>query len=80
VRKISSVPSVASTTICLAEFKTFLLRIGINCADDADGTDASAAGLILGRVRNTPATEWIAPDWPVCPVAETANPQAWVRR
>jgi hypothetical protein len=24
--------------------------------------------------------EWIASDWPVCPIAKTANPSAWVQR
>jgi hypothetical protein len=40
-----------------------------------------AAGLVkLTTMLAHASGEWIASDWPVCPVAETANPQRMVRR
>jgi hypothetical protein len=40
-----------------------------------------AAGMVnLTTMLAHASGEWIASDWPVCPVAETASPNAWGRR
>src|SRR5262249_15419070 len=37
--------------------------------------DQSAGMVNLTTTLAHASGEWIAPDWPVCPIAETANPQ-----